>query len=75
MHAEGEAYRRRHGITSFPVYTRGIYSDLPPETPVKDVNDEKPVSLQSILSNNKDTNKVSFSSIFSWILVSYSVFC
>ncbi|KAJ0171109.1 hypothetical protein K1T71_013308 [Dendrolimus kikuchii] len=58
MHAEGEAYRRRHGITTFPVFTRGIYSDLPPEIPAKETNDEKPVSLQTILSNNKDTIKL-----------------
>lgn len=30
MLAEGEAFRKRHNITSLPVYTRGIYSDLPP---------------------------------------------
>ncbi|CAG9796149.1 unnamed protein product [Diatraea saccharalis] len=55
MHAEGEAYRRRHNITGFPVFTRGIYSVLPPEPkPVE----EKPVSLQTILTNNKNTNKL-----------------
>ncbi|GBP12164.1 Dual specificity protein phosphatase CDC14A [Eumeta japonica] len=46
MHAEGEAYRRRHNITSLPVFTRGIYSDLPPEPP------DKPVSLATILHDN-----------------------
>ncbi|XP_046973822.1 dual specificity protein phosphatase CDC14A-like [Vanessa cardui] len=55
MHALGEAYRRRLNITSFPVFTRGIYSDLPPE-PVKAIED-KPVSLQSIL-NNRNANKL-----------------
>ncbi|XP_041983366.1 dual specificity protein phosphatase CDC14A-like [Aricia agestis] len=49
MHELGEAYRRRYN-TSFPVFTRGIYSDLPPDT-------EKPVSLQTIL-NSKTTNKL-----------------
>ncbi|CAG5037641.1 unnamed protein product [Parnassius apollo] len=61
MHAEGEAYRRRHNITSFPVFTRGIYCDLPPETrdvPEKPNGDNKPVSLQSILHSNKNTNKL-----------------
>ncbi|XP_053618809.1 dual specificity protein phosphatase CDC14A-like [Plodia interpunctella] len=57
MHAEGEAFRRRHNITSLPVFTRGIYCDLPPETTAKE--DEKPVSLQTILHNNKNaTNKL-----------------
>ncbi|XP_026486307.1 dual specificity protein phosphatase CDC14A-like [Vanessa tameamea] len=55
MHALGEAYRRRLNITSFPVFTRGIYSDLPPE-PIKAIED-KPVSLQSIL-NNRNANKL-----------------
>ncbi|XP_050357052.1 dual specificity protein phosphatase CDC14A-like [Nymphalis io] len=55
MHALGEAYRRRLNITSFPVFTRGIYSDLPPE-PIKAI-DDKPVSLQSILTN-KNANKL-----------------
>ncbi|XP_072945958.1 uncharacterized protein Cdc14 [Epargyreus clarus] len=61
MHAEGEAYRRRHNITSFPVFTRGIYSDLPPEPPqiiLRAENDEKPVSLQTILHSNKNANKL-----------------
>lgn len=49
MHAEGEAYRRRHNITAFPVFTRGIYCDLPPAR-------DRPVSLQAIL--NKHTDKV-----------------
>ncbi|CAH0403552.1 unnamed protein product [Chilo suppressalis] len=54
MHAEGEAFRRRHNIAAFPVFTRGIYSDLPPEPKIE----EKPVSLQTILTNNKNTNKL-----------------
>lgn len=54
MIAEGEAYRRRHGITSFPVFTKGIYSLVPPEIVKQETND-KPVSLQTILSNNKDS--------------------
>ncbi|KAL0859544.1 hypothetical protein ABMA27_010688 [Loxostege sticticalis] len=49
MHAEGEAYRRRHNITAFPVFTRGIYCDLPPAR-------DRPVSLQAIL--NKHTDKL-----------------
>lgn len=54
MHALGEAYRRRLNITSFPVFTRGIYSDLPPEP----ITEHKPVSLQTILNgkNNKLDN-------------------
>ncbi|XP_063542867.1 dual specificity protein phosphatase CDC14AB-like [Cydia strobilella] len=50
MHAEGEAYRRRHHVAACPVYTRGVYCDLPPE--------EKPVSLQTILHNNNTNNKL-----------------
>ncbi|KAI5645949.1 dual specificity phosphatase, catalytic domain-containing protein [Phthorimaea operculella] len=46
MHAEGEAYRKRHNIT-----------DLPPE-PVKIIQEEekteKPVSLQTILNNKNN---------------------
>ncbi|XP_026317084.1 dual specificity protein phosphatase CDC14C-like isoform X2 [Hyposmocoma kahamanoa] len=67
MHAEGETYRQRHNMTSYPVFTRGIYSDLPPEPlpePSETIanakgnnTEEKPVSLQSIL-NNKNTNKL-----------------
>ncbi|XP_050685232.1 dual specificity protein phosphatase CDC14A-like [Leptidea sinapis] len=44
MYAQGELFRRRHNITSLPVFTRGIYSDLPPE---------KPVSLQTILKHDE----------------------
>ncbi|KAL4712430.1 hypothetical protein ACJJTC_007446 [Scirpophaga incertulas] len=54
MIAEGEAYRRRHNITSLPTFTRGVYCDLPPPTKVED----KPVSLQTILATNKNTNKL-----------------
>ncbi|XP_037876750.1 uncharacterized protein LOC101740096 [Bombyx mori] len=56
MHAEGEAYRRRHNVTAPPVYTRGIYSDLPRDQTVLD--NHKPVSLNSILQNNRDANKL-----------------
>lgn len=67
MHAEGETYRQRLNMTSFPVFTYGIYSDLPPE-PLPEPSEtlantkgnsteDKPVSLQSIL-NNKNTIKV-----------------
>ncbi|XP_030025274.2 dual specificity protein phosphatase CDC14C [Manduca sexta] len=59
MHAEGEAYRRRHNITSPRVFTRGIYCDLPPETPpTEDTSSDKPVSLHTILQNNKAMNNV-----------------
>ncbi|XP_013174850.1 PREDICTED: dual specificity protein phosphatase CDC14A-like [Papilio xuthus] len=60
MHAEGEAYRRRHNITSLPVFTRGVYCDLPPEPDLPDLTDkppivtDKPVSLQTILHSNKN---------------------
>ncbi|KAM3958844.1 uncharacterized protein ACR2FA_007147 [Aphomia sociella] len=53
MHAEGEAWRRRHGVTSLPVCSRGIYCDLPPEPPPQPLRQDKPVSLQTILHNNK----------------------
>ncbi|XP_068624618.1 dual specificity protein phosphatase CDC14A-like [Battus philenor] len=61
MHAEGEAYRRRHNITAFPVFTRGIYSDLPldsADVTDKPIINEKPVSLQTILHCNKNGNKL-----------------
>ncbi|XP_045779950.1 dual specificity protein phosphatase CDC14B-like [Maniola jurtina] len=62
MHALGEAYRRRFNITSFPVFTRGIYSDLPPEPlalNTKETEDSnKPVSLQTILNSSKNANKL-----------------
>lgn len=54
MHAEGEAYRRRHNITCLPVFVRGIYSDLPPERPPQD----KLVSLQTILHTKNANAKV-----------------
>ncbi|XP_049881772.1 dual specificity protein phosphatase CDC14A-like [Pectinophora gossypiella] len=58
MHAEGEAYRRRHNITSLPVFTRGIYSDLPleplPDEDTTRETKEKPVSLQTILNNKNN---------------------
>ncbi|CAB3233138.1 unnamed protein product [Arctia plantaginis] len=58
MHAEGDAYRRRHNITSLPVFERGIYWDEPPE-PETPPTIEKPVSLHSILNSNKNaTNKL-----------------
>ncbi|XP_023935541.2 dual specificity protein phosphatase CDC14B [Bicyclus anynana] len=58
MHALGEAHRRRFNITSFPVFTRGIYSDLPPEpTPAREPDDGRPVSLQTILNSSK-SNKL-----------------
>ncbi|CAH2232956.1 jg16766 [Pararge aegeria aegeria] len=65
MHAMGEAYRRRFNITSFPVFTRGIYSDLPPEPlPVRDIEDNnKPVSLQTILNSSKNANKLDNSNV------------
>lgn len=60
MLAEGEAYRRRHNITSLPVFERGIYWDEPPEPePALSNSNEKPVSLHSILNTNKNaTNKL-----------------
>ncbi|XP_035456712.2 dual specificity protein phosphatase CDC14A isoform X2 [Spodoptera frugiperda] len=57
MHAEGESYRRRHNITSLPVFERGIYSEIPEvEEKVQPAVDNKPVSLQTILHTSKITN-------------------
>lgn len=47
MHLEGEAYRRRHNMTSLPRCARGVYSQLPPpcieSTPPSDVeNQDRP---------------------------------
>ncbi|KAJ8705264.1 hypothetical protein PYW07_011091 [Mythimna separata] len=57
MHAEGESYRRRHNITTLPVFERGIYAELPEPTDTTDAPlDNKPVSLQTILHTSKIAN-------------------
>lgn len=53
MHAEGESYRRRHNITTLPVFPRGIYSEPPAET-----LDNKPVLHTSKLTNKLDNANV-----------------
>lgn len=54
MHAEGATYRRRHNITSLPVFTRGIYSTLPPEPLRQSEPRSKPVNLATILNNRSN---------------------
>ncbi|KOB75110.1 Dual specificity protein phosphatase CDC14A [Operophtera brumata] len=61
MHAEGEAYRRRHNMTSYPVCARGIYSTLPAELVSK--VDEKPLDNANALNANETDSENNVTSV------------